>query len=298
MSASDPFHHVRDANYFELPRGLHIDLPEIAGFQVTKFMVLQVIAAVIVFVIFKGLAKRARTGQPVAGRFWNFWEAIALFLRDELIRPTIGDGHHDHGHDDDHGHGDHGHDAHGHSDDGPHFADQYAPFILSCFFFILICNLLGAIPWMGSATGNINVTGVLALCAFGATTVYGVQAMGVGGFFGNLIPDTGMSGAAGLAMSIGMFLIELLGFLIKHTILALRLFGNIMGGHTALAIILGFIAVSYQHGVSTGLWATITFGSVAGQVGVGILELLVAVLQAYVFSFLATIFIAGSIHKH
>ena len=60
---------------------------------------------------------------------------------------------------------------------------------------------------MGSATGNINVTGVLALCAFGATTVYGVQAMGVGGFFGNLIPDTGMSGAAGLAMSIGMFLI-------------------------------------------------------------------------------------------
>jgi len=71
-----------------------------------------------------------------------------------------------------------------------------------------------------------------------------------------------------------------------------------MGGHTALAIILGFIAVSHDAGVHPGLWGTITFGSVLGQVGVGILELLVAVLQAYVFSFLATIFIAGSIHKH
>ena len=293
MSASDPFHHVRDAKYFELPFGKHVPLPEIAGFQVTKFMVLQVIAAVIVFFIFKGLAKRAQAGQPVTGRFWNFWEAIALFLRDELIRPTIGDGHHDH--DDDHDHDDH---SHGHAENGPHFADQYAPFILSCFFFILICNLLGAIPWMGSATGNINVTGMLALCAFTATTVYGFRAMGVGGFFGNLVPDTGMSGPVGLGLSAGMFAIELMGYVIKHTILALRLFGNIMGGHTALAIILGFIAVSHQQGVSAGLWATITFGSVVGQVGVGILELLVAVLQAYVFSFLATIFIAGSIHKH
>ena len=292
MSASDPFHHVRDADYFELPFHAKIPLPEIAGLQVTKFMVLQVVAAVIVFLIFKGLAKRAETGQPVAGRFWNFWEAIALFLRDELIRPTIGDGHHDH---DDHGdgHGDQG--GHG---SGTHFADQYAPFILSCFFYILICNLLGAIPWMGSATGNINVTGMLALCAFTATTVYGFRAMGVGGFFGNLIPDTGMKGPAGFGLACGMFAIELMGYFIKHTILALRLFGNIMGGHTALAIILGFIAVSHDAGVHPGLWGTITFGSVLGQVGVGILELLVAVLQAYVFSFLATIFIAGSIHKH
>lgn len=293
MSAehSDNFHHVRDFAFFELPRGMKLELPSLLGFQITKFMVLQVVAAVIVFLIFRGLSKRIASGQPAKGRFWNFWEMMALFVRDEVVRPTIGDGHHDHG--DDHGH-DHGHAAE--VEHGGHFADRFLPFIWSCFFYVLICNLLGAIPFLGSATGNINVTAVLATCAFGATCIYGVQAMGVGGFFGNLIPDTGMTGVAGLGMSVGMFAIELMGFFIKHSILALRLFGNIMGGHTALGIMLAFIAGAASE--STALWGVVTVGSVLGQVGVGLLELLVAVLQAYVFAFLATIFIAGAIHKH
>jgi F-type H+-transporting ATPase subunit a len=290
MSASDNFHHVRDFPFFELLGGMKIDLPHIGSFQITKFMVLQIVAAVFVYFVFRGLSRQIADGKPAKGRFWNFWEMFALFIRDEVVRPTIGDGHHDHG-------DDHGHSAHAEPVAyGAHFADKYLPFIWSCFFYILICNLLGAIPFLGSATGNINVTAVLALCAFGATFIYGVQAMGVGGFFGNLIPDTGMTGPAGTALGAGMFLIELMGFLIKHSILALRLFGNIMGGHTALGVMLAFIAGAVKLG--TPLWSVVTLGSVAGQVGVGILELLVAVLQAYVFSFLATIFIAGSIHKH
>lgn len=76
----------------------------------------------------------------------------------------------------------------------------------------------------------------------------------------------------------------------------MRLFGNIMGGHTALGVILGFIAATAKGPVA--LWSIVTIGSLLGQVGVGLLELLVAVLQAYVFSFLATIFIASAIHKH
>jgi len=292
MSAehSDNFHHVRDFGFFELPAGLKISLPEVLGHQVTKFMVLQVVAAVIVLLIFRGLSRRIASGQPAAGRFWNFWEMLALFIRDEVVRPTIGDGGH---HGDDHDHGSQGAAAIPY---GGHFADKFLPFIWSCFFYILICNLLGAIPFLGSATGNINVTGVLAFCTFGATCIYGMQAMGVRGFFGNLIPDTGMTGIVGLGMAVGMFAIELMGFLIKHTILALRLFGNIMGGHTALGVMLAFIASAAKLG--TGVWGVVTLGSVLGQVGVGILELLVAVLQAYVFSFLATIFIAGAIHKH
>ena len=299
MSASDNFHHVRDFPFFELPGGMKVGLPHIGEFQLTKFMVLQVVAAAIVFFIFRGLSKRVQGGQPVQGRFWNFWETLALFIRDEVVRPTIGDGHHDHG--DDHG-GDHGHgshaavDSHAAVEHGGHFADQFLPFIWSCFFYIMICNLLGAIPFLGSATGEINVTASLALCAFGATCVYGIRAMGFVGFWGNLVPDTGMSGAAGLLLGVVMFFIELMGFFIKHTILALRLFGNIMGGHTALGVMLAFIAAAVKLG--TGLWTVVTVGSVLGQVGVGILELLVAVLQAYVFSFLATIFIAGAIHKH
>jgi len=265
------------------------------GFIITKFMVLQVLVLIICLLIFRGLAVRIRSGQPARGRFWNLWEMMALAIRDQVVRPTIGDHHHDH-HDESHGtHDAHSHRAHPPSTGG-HPADRYLPFVWSCFFYILFCNLLGAIPSMGSATGDINVTGALAFSAFVATTAYGMQSLGFGGFFGNLIPNTGMTGFGGLAIGGLMFVIEALGFLIKHLILAMRLFGNIMGGHTALGVILGFIAATAKGPVA--LWSIVTIGSLLGQVGVGLLELLVAVLQAYVFSFLATIFIASAIHKH
>ncbi|MBL8818934.1 MAG: F0F1 ATP synthase subunit A [Planctomyces sp.] len=312
MSASDPFHHVRDAEYFELPRGIHlptprIPLPDFLGGElvVSKFMILQVVAVAIIFFIFTGLARRVRSGEPVKGRFWNFWEAIALFVRDQVVRPTIGDHSHDdhHGHGD-HGHGDHGghgHDAkHGHGEhhgggDYHHPADKYLPFIWSCFFYVLICNLLGAVPFLGSATGNLNVTGALALTAFLATVIFGFNAMGPAGFFGNMMPDTGVPGLFGRGLTLGIFAIEVLGFFIKHGVLAVRLFANIMGGHTVLGVILGFIALGADQGF---LWGPITLGSIGMQIFIGCLELFVAFLQAYVFSFLATIFIAGAIHKH
>ena len=272
------------------------------GFFITKFMVLQLVVLVLCLLIFRGLAMRIRSGQPARGRFWNLWEMIALAIRDQVVRPTIGDHDHshDHAHGDDHSHGDghsHGHGSHSHgSVRMGHPADRYLPFVWSCFFYILFCNLLGAVPSLGSATGDINVTGALALCAFVATTGYGMKSLGVGGFFGNLIPNTGMTGAGAIGIGALMFIIESLGFVIKHVILAMRLFGNIMGGHTALGVILAFIATAAKGNFA--LWGVVTVGSIAGQVGVGLLELLVAVLQAYVFSFLATIFIAGAVHKH
>ena len=125
---------------------------------------------------------------------------------------------------------------------------------------------------------------------------HGAQAMSVKGFFGNLIPETGVPGIAGLALGGMMFVIELLGFFIKHGVLAVRLFANIMGGHTVLGVILGFIAIAAAQ--SNVIYGMVASGSVLGQVFIGCLELFVAFLQAYVFSFLATIFIAGAIHKH
>lgn len=278
------------------------------GFLITKFMVLQVVVLLLCLIIFRGLASRLRSGQPAKGRFWNFWEAIALFIRDEVVRPTIGEPHDDHGH----GHGDHGHDGHGHGGDAhghghakvanvsafAHPADRYLPFVWSCFFYILLCNLLGALPFLGSATGEINVTGALAVTALCATFVFGAQAMSVKGFFGNLIPETGVPGPGGAALGGMMFVIELLGFFIKHGVLAVRLFANIMGGHTVLGVILGFIAVAAKPGVSNLIYGMVVPGSIVGQVFIGCLELFVAFLQAYVFSFLVTIFIAGAIHKH
>jgi F-type H+-transporting ATPase subunit a len=141
------------------------------AFLISKFMVLQVVVLLLCLLIFRGLAKRIGSGVPAKGRFWNFWEAIALFIRDEVVRPTIGDHSHDdhgegrrrplvtrvmvhaaHGHVD-HGHGGgHGHSAHAHGAHAiayAHPGDKYLPFVWSCFFYILLCNLLGAsaIPW-------------------------------------------------------------------------------------------------------------------------------------------------------
>jgi F-type H+-transporting ATPase subunit a len=283
MSGHGTFHHVYDFDYFELPGGAHISLPSILGLQITKFMVLQVLAFVICLIIFRGLATRTASGKPVKGRFWNFWEAIALYIRDEVVRPTIGDHHHD-----DHGHGA----AAAH---GSHAADKYLPFLWSCFFYVLICNLLGAIPLLGSATGSINVTAALAFCAFIATVMYGFREMGPAGFFGNMMPDTGLGGAAGRGLTLGIFGIEIFGFFIKHSVLAVRLFANMMGGHTVVGVLLAFIASSASLG---WLWGPITVGSIAMQLFIGLLELLVAFIQAYVFVFLATIFIAGAVHEH
>ena len=81
------FHHVYDFAYVELPRGVRLPLP----FGLTKFMLLQVIAVVIVLLIFRGLAKRIRTGSTAHGWWWNFWEMLALYIRDEVVRPIIGD---------------------------------------------------------------------------------------------------------------------------------------------------------------------------------------------------------------
>ena len=300
----DVFHHVRDAIGFDVPGGymdahghglLDYTLPNILGFQLTKFMVLQVVAAGFGLIVFRGLARRIRSGQPATGRFWNFWESIALFIRDEVVRPTIGD----HAHDEDHHDGDDHGSAHSHGHQKPtgsHPADQYLPFIWSCFFYILICNLLGAIPWLGSATGNLNVTGVLAVSAFVATVFFGFRAMGPNGFFNNMKPDTGIAGPFGLVLTNGIFGIEIFGFFIKHSVLAVRLFANIMGGHTVIAVILGFIAQTAHSGFA--IWGLVTVGSIVGQVFIGCLELFVAFLQAYVFAFLATIFIAGAVNKH
>ncbi|MCA9041518.1 MAG: F0F1 ATP synthase subunit A [Planctomycetaceae bacterium] len=297
MSSEDKFHHVRDFDHFELPFGEKIHLPPIDlfgyEFQITKFMVLQAIAAVFCFFVFRGLAKRIQGGKPAEGRWWNMWEAIALYVRDDIVRPTIGHPHHH----DDEAHGHHPeHEHHPVMHDGiNHPADKWLPFIWSCFFYILICNLLGAIPLMGSATASISVTGVLAFFAFCMTIYAGVQTSGVTGFFASLCPTMDLPPALKLVLVPMIWVIEFIGFFIKHGVLAIRLFANIMGGHAVLGVMLLFIAMSADSGA---LWYVVTPASILGQIGIGLLELLVAFIQAYVFAMLATLFISTSVNPH
>jgi len=312
MSASDPFHHVRDSAEFELPQFVlnllgvdHVRLPDIFGFQLTKFMVLQVVAGLLTLIVFRSLANNIRGGKPASGAFANFWESIALFIRDNVVRPTLG-GHHDDHVVDSHGeeHTVHhngsphqerlGHASHDHSE---HPEDKHLPFVWTCFFYILFCNLLGAIPFLGSPTGDINVTGAFAVTAFAMTFIVGSQALGVQGFFKNLVPPLDAPEPLKTVLTIGIFFLELFGLFIKHGVLAVRLFANIMGGHTVIGVMLGFIA-AILHTPYPDLWWIVTPASIAGQIGIGMLELFVAFLQAYVFAFLATIFIGMGSHPH
>ena len=151
--------HVKDAESFHFPGGYHPHLPviEIFGYQlqITKYMVLEVIAAVLMLLIFIPLAWRMKNGGAPKGRLWNFLEAILLFIRNEVARPAI----------------------------GAKDADRFLPFLWTMFFFVLGCNLLGMVPWMGSPTGSIMVTGTLAVCAFSMTVATGMRAHGMVGFW-------------------------------------------------------------------------------------------------------------------
>ncbi len=308
----DTFHHIKDAPYFELPEtfGIGVRMAEHHDafgiplpFGLTRYMVLQVVAAALTFLIFRGLAKRIKSGAPAQGRWWNFWEMLAVYIRDEVVRPTIGEGHHGH---DDHDHHETDHAAEDealpmrnvvamhHVETGSHRADKYLPFIWSCFFYVLFCNLLGALPWLGSATANISVTGMLALVTFGYVVRSGSEESGFAGFWKSLVPGMELPGALKYILVPLIWAIELLGLFIKHGVLAVRLYANIMAGHTVIAVILTFIYAAY------GSWVyyMVLPASILGQVGIGMLELFVAFLQAYIFAFLAALFIGAAVNPH
>lgn len=321
--SNDVFHHVRDALEFELPQALggalHIPQPFGTAFPITKFMLLELVAAVLVYLIYTGLSKRlAATGQ-VSGTFWNFWELLAVYIRDEVVRPTIGTGHHhaddyhgavdlDHSKlDDKAAHGaivaPHGHEpapaqhhSHGHAAATAyaHPADHYLPFIWSLFFFVLFCNLLGAVPFLGSPTGSIWATGALALMVFVKVLRAGIGELGVLGFLKSIVPSIKLPPAMAIVIIPALWVIELFGLLIKHCVLAIRLFANIMAGHTVVALFLAFIGMV----AGSGLFYVVTPLSIGAQVAIGLLELFVAFLQAYVFAFLASLFISSAVHPH
>jgi F-type H+-transporting ATPase subunit a len=299
----DLFEHVRDSHSFHLPFGEHLELPHVLGLHLTKYMVLQLVAGFFLLLVFRGLARRVASGAPPRGPWWNFWEMLAIYIRDNVVRPTIGIPHDAHGHGE-HAHGnhkEHAQEAHGHGDSAQaatavagHPADRFLPYIWTCFFYVLICNLLGAFPWMGSPTANINVTGALAVITICTVMFYGMKRSGVVGFLASLAPHMDLSPVMKVILVPVIWMIELVGFLIKHGVLAVRLFANMMGGHTVIAVLLLYIATT----ATSALWYLVLPSSIFGQIFVGTLELLVAFIQAYIFAFLATLFIAMAVNPH
>lgn len=295
-------HHVEDAALFEFPFGYEWTLPKIGDFQITKFMVLEVVAAVLLLAIFIPIARRVLRGGPPKGRLWNMFEAMVLFIRNEVVRPAIGP---DHPHDEHHG-GEHeaaeGSGPHGGDGAGDHGraaatyreADRFLPYILTVFFFILFCNLLGMIPWMGSPTGSINVTAVLAVMSLCVSLWAGISKFGPIRFWLGLAPQMDLPKPMAIVLVPMILGIEIFGLFIKHTILAVRLLANMFAGHLVLGVIVGFIPLF----AGSMLWWGVMPAAVLGATALSLLELFVAFLQAYVFAFLSALFIGMCVHQH
>lgn len=266
------FAHVQDSSTgFELPGGREIVIwqPfEAVGlhFHVTKFMIVELVAAVAMLAIFIPIARSIATGRPVRGPLANMFEVMLLFIRDQVARPAI----------------------------GRHDADRFLPFLWTAFFFILFMNLLGLVPGAGSPTASLAVTGVLAVVTFAVVVGTGIKKFGPVGYWLGQIPHLDVPLVLKIFLYPMFFVIEIFGLVVKHFVLAVRLFANMFGGHMVLAVILSFIAAT----AGTALWYVVTPASVLGSVALSMLELLVAFIQAYVFTFLAALFIGMSAHQH
>jgi len=170
--------------------------------HITKFMLLELVAAGLMLLIFIPLARRIATGKPPRGKFWNFFEVILVFLRDEVTRPAIG-----------------------------HGADRFLPYVWNAFFFILFCNLLGLVPWAGSPTGSLSVTGALAVIAFATAVGCGMAHFGPVGFWIGQVPHMELPLVLAIFLKPMIFVIEIMGLIIRHFVLAVRLLANMFAGH-------------------------------------------------------------------
>ena len=167
---------------------------------------------------------------------------------------------------------------------GEHDAHRYVPYLCTVFFFILFMNLVGLIPGGAAATGNLSVTIVLALCTFTVTQIAGMRAQGVGGYWLHLVP----SGVPLWLWPI-MLPVELLGLITKPFALTVRLFANMVAGHIIIFFLLALTVLLsvYVAPVAVGF-----------ALGIFLLELFVALVQAYVFTMLSSLFIGMASHSH
>lgn len=297
-----------------------------SGFAISKFMVVELVVAMILLVSFTWVARRIATGNAPKGRLWNLLEVFLVFIRDQIAAPAIGGGHDDHHDDHDHAHS---HDAHGqklaqgahsiHTEAGeelsPHshyhktkqeVSDErrFTPVLWTIFFFVLGCNLFGILPWAGSPTASFNVTLALAGVTFACVVFGGMRKWGFLGFFANQVPSMDLPLPIAIVLKPMIFAIEIVGLLIKHGVLAIRLLANMVAGHLVILGIMGLAfglaaALSYtQEGVPGWQWPLVAVIAVVGSTLFFILELFVAFLQAYVFTFLSALFIGASVHKH
>lgn len=221
-------------------------------FSPTKSLFMMVLVSIILIIVLKRAAY-INTHNKVPHGIGNFIETIIVFIRDEVVKPNMGE-------------------------EGV----KMLPFFLTLFFFILFANLFGLIPFMAQPTKNINVTTGLALITFFTVQISGIKKNGFIGYFRSLVPK----GIPVFILPI-MVVVEFIGLFTKPFALLMRLFANITAGSIIILSLIGLIFILHIAGILI---------AVPFSLFINLLEILVAILQAYIFTMLSCIFISIAMH--
>lgn len=224
-----------------------------------NLQIFQVAAILLIFACFIGIPRQVRTGrtEPV-GRFFT---GFAMWVRDDMVYATL----------------------------GKERGRQWLPYFLTLFFFLLFMNLLGLVPGSATATASIYVTGALAGTTLALIIVGGMVVQGPIAFWKNLVPHVP------LALWPLLFLVEVLGLVIKPFALMVRLFANMSGGHMVVLSLMGLIFFfAAEQGATVG-WA-VSPVAVGFAVFIMIIESFVAMVQAFIFTQLSILFVGAALH--
>ena len=234
------------------------------------------VSALLMLLVFP-LAARSKDRVPRGLR--NLVESVLQFIREQVARPSLREA-----------------------------TDRYVPFLWTVFFLVLFSNLLGMLPIDpllhaigvpltgaaghlavgGTPTGNLSITAGLAVCSFVMIHVGGIREQGLVHYLKHFAPPVPWP------LLFLLVPLEIVGSFVKPFALAIRLFANMIAGHIVLAVVLGFTAI-LAHGLSAGV-AAIGLVSVLGAVALSLLEIFVAFLQAYIFTYLTTLFVGMAVH--
>ena len=274
-AAENPLEHVVQHPLVTRPAHLGPLTPKGEITLLSNHIVMMIVAALLLILFLPPLVRR-RAGSDPVGRlvptgFGNLIEMICQYLRTEVVEPALGP-----------------------------YTDRFVGYVWSVFFFILTVNLLGLLPIPslaalaklhlgGTATGNVWVTGTMALVTMGMMVVNGLR-LGGRSYLAHFCP--GPWWLAPLLIPV-----EIIGLIARIFALTVRLFANMIAGHILLAVLLSFILLAGASlGAGGGL--AIAVPVVLGSVAITLLEIFVAALQAFIFTFLSALFIGASIVFH
>jgi F-type H+-transporting ATPase subunit a len=231
--------------------------PTLAGLGMSKAVVWMLVAAGLLIVLLGWAFRRSRISGKAPQGLTNALESVVVFVRDQIAIENM----------------------------GKKYGRRFTPFLCTLFFFILTCNLLGMVPGGYTATSNLNVTAALAAITLTMMILSGMIVMGPIGYFKHMVPS-----GTPIVIAPLLIVIETISTFVKPIALTIRLGANMTAGHIVILVMLSFVFI-FQN-ILVGI-----FISVPMAVAISLLELIVAFIQAYVFTLLSAIFIGMMVHS-